>query len=288
MIHNDEAVCRKNLKRAADELSRAREKRTAYLYELTGSVLPPDGADGISRAAALSERLWADAGLDGDGDPDGVYGRMTVCREIRRKYGVGGTVAEYSGRSERICEKPGAISYFKSPAADQAFDIFASRIKTPSVLYGGDFSAVCENVYYGRTQYCILPTSNSADGRLSGFYSLAEKYELTGADECSVQYGEGETVLTLFTAGALMHEGDDALRVRLRTPHDPENLVRVLCVASYSGLSCKENDSLPTGYGTSDMLTFAGERERIFDLLFFLYCEQTDFDITGVFGYEDV
>ena len=285
MIYDDEAVCRKNLKRAANELDRAREKYAAYIYELTGSVLPEDGIDGIPGAAALFDRLSSCALPDG---ADGVYGRVILCSEIRRRYGIGGAVSGYIGRPGRTAERPGSISYFRSPATDQAFDIFASRIESPSVLYGGDFSAVCENVYYGRTQFCILPTASSADGRLSGFYALAEKYELTGTDECRVQYGDGETVLTLFTAGVLTHENDDRIRVRIRTPHDPETLTRVLCAASYLSVRCTENDSLPTGYGTSDMLTFAGERGLISDLLFFLYCERTDFDITGVFGYENV
>ena len=47
-------------------------------------------------------------------------------------------------------------------------------------------------------------------------------------------------------------------------------------------------DRLPAEFGTSDMLTFSGAPERICDLLFFLYCEQINFDITGVFENEDM
>ena len=180
-------------------------------------------------------------------------------------------------------ERPGRISYFKSAAADQAFDIFASRIKDPSLSYGRDFSSVCEDVYYGRSEFCILPASNSADGKLPVFYSLAEKYELTGVDECSVTYRDTETRFVLFSASLPKFGDGDNVKLELRMPHGAQTQ-SVVFAAGYYGLSCDGADSMPTEFGTSDMLTFSGAVPSVCNLLFFIQCMQIKYDITGCYA----
>lgn len=297
---NDVEICRRNLRRASEEFLHADEKRAAYIRELGRAVLSQERPATVNEAASLFELF----GTGGETVPDpgspfaGRLGFLSSVASvadgafaaslIRRTCGAGGDISEYTEKTERTAEKPGGISYFRSPAADQAFDVFAARIPDPSVSYGRDFTAVCENVYYGRTRYCILPVSNSSDGRLSGFYALAEKYELIAVDECRVAYGDGETDLALFSAGYLPYKTRDKLRVRLKIPHQPDTLFTVLTAASYCGARCVENDSLPTGFGTSDMLAFSGGRESVCDLLFYLCCCQIKFDITGVLCHEDV
>ena len=70
------------------------------------------------------------------------------------------------------------IAYLRNPYSDTAFRIFSEVIKNASVSYPRDFAAVCEEVYYGRCRYCILPVETSDEGALSGFRRLIAKYEL--------------------------------------------------------------------------------------------------------------
>lgn len=83
------------------------------------------------------------------------------------------------------------IAYIRNPYSETAFRIFSSVIKNPSVSYPRDFASVCEEVYYGRCRYCILPVETSDEGALSGFRRLTAKYELCPVLSCSVMTANG-------------------------------------------------------------------------------------------------
>ena len=83
------------------------------------------------------------------------------------------------------------IAYLRNPYSDTAFRIFSEVIKNASVSYPRDFAAVCEEVYYGRCRYCILPVETSDEGALSGFRRLIAKYELCPVLSCPVSTAGG-------------------------------------------------------------------------------------------------
>ena len=83
------------------------------------------------------------------------------------------------------------IAYLRNPYSDTAFRIFSEVIKNASVSYPRDFAAVCEEVYYGRCRYCILPVETSDEGALSGFRRLIAKYELCPILSCPVSTAGG-------------------------------------------------------------------------------------------------
>ena len=87
------------------------------------------------------------------------------------------------------------IAYIRTSASDEAYRIFSSVIDGASVVYPGSFAAVCEEVYYGRAGYCILPYESSDEGTLTGFMRLIRKYELCPNLICSVT---GESNVTRF------------------------------------------------------------------------------------------
>lgn len=70
------------------------------------------------------------------------------------------------------------IAYMRSSYSDVAYRAFAEALGHASVLYPESFTAVCEEVYYGRAGYCILPYETSDDGSLVSFLKLIHKYEL--------------------------------------------------------------------------------------------------------------
>lgn len=79
-----------------------------------------------------------------------------------------------SDSSEHIT---GSVSYVKNPAAEKALSAFSAAGRLTRVV-STDFKNACENVYYDRTEYCLLPLENSSEGLLYAFRRLAEKYEL--------------------------------------------------------------------------------------------------------------
>lgn len=292
------SICRENLCGTEKEIFEGLEKRTAHLIELARSVLPSDIKPELNDAPALFERAAEETELSRlpahGGENAGFFGgavavsdRACLAGYIKRRFFPSLSLDGFVKKSEPPKGAEGKIAYFKGPAADTAFDIFAARINDPSILYGHDFASVCESVYYGKAQFCILPVSSSNDGLLPGFYATAEKYELTGVDECSVTYADNETRFVLFSGGVPERKGGRHIKTEILVPHD-KSIKEIVCAAAVYGADCTGVDRLPAEFGTSDMLTFSGAPERICDLLFFLYCEQINFDITGVFENEDM
>lgn len=72
----------------------------------------------------------------------------------------------------------GRISYVRNKYNDVAFENFSLIIRNAKFSYTPSFASACEDVISGICEYAILPIENSSDGRLFGFYSLLDRYEL--------------------------------------------------------------------------------------------------------------
>jgi len=96
------------------------------------------------------------------------------------------------------------VCYLRNYYADRAYTVFAKALSEPKVMYSSDFNGVCEDVYYNRAKYCILPVENSIDGILSGFRTLINKYELNIALTCDIDSSSEEDSFTKF---ALLRRG---------------------------------------------------------------------------------
>ncbi len=121
----------------------------------------------------------------------GFSDKLTVCRFL---------AAELARRPKSTLKRlfPGEtastsprIAYFQNAYADAAFRIFSEVLDAPSVSYASDFTAVCEEVYYGRADMCMLPMDSSRDAKLISFYRLIDKYELNPILSCHVISPDG-------------------------------------------------------------------------------------------------
>ena len=157
------------------------------------------------------------------------------------------------------------VSYLRNPLADIAFNNFSKLLKEPRVAYGESFSDVCEDVYYGRTPYCILPIENSDDGRMTGFCNMIRKYGLKIVLTCKVDSANGKS-----TGFALLKR--DIAKIECKSGiSDGEyvefgfnfgekiRLQEVLQAASFFGFSLHRVDSFPIYYS---------EKEYYFDVIF--------------------
>lgn len=70
------------------------------------------------------------------------------------------------------------ISFVKNKYNDIAFEEFSRSGINAKPDYASSFKDSCESVYDGRCEFCILPLTNSNDGRMMSFYALIERYEL--------------------------------------------------------------------------------------------------------------
>lgn len=90
------------------------------------------------------------------------------------------------------------IIYQKSSYTDEAFLLFSTLLQNPQASYAHSFHASCEAVYNGEYDYCILPVENSAEGELSTFSRLIDRYGLKIAASCEI-VGNATSRATRFT-----------------------------------------------------------------------------------------
>ena len=72
----------------------------------------------------------------------------------------------------------GKVAYVRNNYNDMAFERFSQRIPNAKAVVTSSFTDACEEVFDNRCEFCILPLENTGDGRLFGFYSMLDRYDL--------------------------------------------------------------------------------------------------------------
>ena len=126
---------------------------------------------------------------------------------------------------------------------------------------------MCEDVFNGESEFCILPIETSTDGRLFSFFSLIDRYELRTCAVCSVERDGGAS----FTRFALLKrsfsdenlEGDvfeKSTAIELRISHPASmgaSISTIFRAADVCGMPLYRVDSLPLPYGDSLLSHYA-------------------------------
>lgn len=173
-------------------------------------------------------------------------------------------------------ENTGTLTaYMRNLYSDRAFERFSGGVHRLSARYFSSFSAACEEVYYDRCQYCILPLQTTDDGTLSSFYRMIGKYELKIRHICDIPTQDGEATVRY----ALLRRGI--------VPHCPKNgyfeasfilpeevpLGRFLAACEATGARIDRIRSMPLSYAddiVSLCVTFRITPETAAPLLYFL------------------
>ena len=191
---------------------------------------------------------------------DAVNSAIFLCSDLcRRMRESGSPLGFFDFVPQNTDVVSGArIAYLRSPYSDAAFRIFSAIIKNPLVSSPRDFAGVCEEVYYGRCRYCILPVETSDEGTLSGFRKLAAKYELCPVLSCSVATANG-TQTTRFSLFAKNMEriavenrdgkprGKEVFSFRLDAPTE-ESLNKTVKALHIYGLRILAMNSAPVAW----------------------------------------
>ena len=153
--------------------------------------------------------------------------------------------------------KLAVISYVKNNYNDTAFLRFSELFHTTKVSYGINFEEVCERVYNGVCDYCILPIESVAGGKLFSFYSLIDKYDLQIFAVCDIDEASSSkrTRYALLTRAPLIC-ADDEKRHYFEfslIKDDSYLLSDILDAADTVGARLYRIDSIPVPY---DDLTF--------------------------------
>ena len=185
------------------------------------------------------------------------------------------------------------VVYLKNSLSDIAYKNFSLTLKDARVSYEESFTAVCEEVYYGRAPYCILPIETSEDGRLSGFGNMIRKYELKIVLSCTVESANGKMTkfallkrdIGVIECPSQMYDGE---YLEIAFNFNEENgLIKVLSAADYYGYSLNKIDSIPIYYSEKDYyfdVVFKGNGE-LDKFLLWLELEMPGYEIIGIYKH---
>lgn len=225
------------------------------------------------------------------------FDKLTVCKLL---------AGEYRKRRIAITERllgnspmPGSvrIAYFQNAYADAAFRIFSEVIDNLSAVYASDFTAVCEEVYYGRADVCMLPLDSSRDAKLISFYRLIDKYELCPVFSCDVTTPDGNVTtryallkkeFTLPSKERLNASGLCFFEFSI-TPDERAPLCDILAAAKECGLTLYKADSMPLSYSSSefayDVILRVGSADGLDAFVLFLTLAVPQYEPIGIYPH---
>lgn len=146
----------------------------------------------------------------------------------------------------------GNIAYQHNIYADEAFLHFSRVLPSAKAVYSDSFTAVCDQVFNGLCEYCILPLETTQDGKLVRFYNLIQRYELKIVLTCSVTTSDNRstTVFGLCRRGLLwprllLPSKEFSFEFLFWQEPDHASLGEVMTAAAACSLSLVRTDCLP-------------------------------------------
>lgn len=258
--YSPEDVIASNLREVAERLNVAYEQEMAHLCE-AGAEIVSGGMDSADFIASLPDhrppRFFPSAlpqnreMLQKINDTQSVWRSVVLCREICRRLrseNVSIPTLFFPDQDDLSEAALGRVIYQRNSYADNAYLHFAAQIASPRAVYAHSFAGVCEEVYLGNCEYAILPLENSAEGPLTGFARLIDRYELKIAATCDIP----TTDTTRITRFALLRrtlsppESFDRkeLFFEFTAPLSQEpSIAAILSAAEFCGLSLCRFDS---------------------------------------------
>ena len=200
-FYSPEDVIAVNLRESAERTCTVWEQEMAHLRELASHVTEESAPNAEfahtlpehrpPRFSELFRNLRADARFGQQlaqirTTEQAVYLCLEICKQFRQ-HGAVAEEALLTEESEELAEHArDRIIYQRNSYADNAYLCFAELLKSPRALYAHSFSAICEEVYNGSAEFCILPLESSSEGMLNSFARLIDRYELKTVATCDV------------------------------------------------------------------------------------------------------
>ena len=254
-----------NLSELERELEAIVERRAANLSELAEAILY-DGEDSdIIKSIILSLKSdgRADSGnLLNQNQPiaDQIFSkyslveRIVLFKEIYGRFNVDGQdqtkLFLLDNSSDVSIQATERIAYMKNSYNDIAYMQFSELLNSPRVAYFQSVSEVCESVYNGECEYCILPIETSADGKLLSFYELILKYNYKINAVYDLQRDSGYTRYALLGKNCNLNGFSQRVKSRNRfielVLNNSEVIVldEILSAANFCSLKLRRIDTL--------------------------------------------
>ena len=246
------------------------EKRLAHLSELADAILRDGGDVDVIKSIMLSIRSEGNADSESIIDDNRqsanvIFAEMSLVerlivfketvsrmsseqKDIFRQYWQEQEVTVSADASERI-------AYLKNSYNDTAYLQFSSLLSSPRAAYFSSVVDVCESVYNGSCEYCILPVETDSDGKLLSFYEMILKYGFRITAVYDLQSGGGYTRYALLSRRFAINSTGLRSKARNRyfefiiTDNDNVSLEELLSAARFCSLKLCRIDTLSVRSG---------------------------------------
>lgn len=234
--------------------------RRALIKELSSGVLQ-NRVDALGEMKRCYDELITPT-ADKYSDTVSVVDKVELCRYCFSDHSVSKEFREILLGPDEKCgiDAVGKVAYVKNNYSDSAYLMFSKIVSSPGAYYCSSFGTVCEEVYSGSCEYCILPIETDTDGKLMTFYSSIDKYELKIHSVCTVYSADGQkftkfALLKKSVSGTGIFSASQAylskrtLEVKIsQTSASDTPLYNILKAADACSLKLQRIDSLPLSY----------------------------------------
>ena len=295
----DLSVSCENLNRLEIRQDKMFGSRTALLRELAYSICRGGDASADEIRSNYSKAFPSHDISGSYFDGISANDKIEVCLEIASFLGKENSFLRAALGQGEPCPMGARekISYVKNNFTDLAYLSFSKLLHAPRFAYSDSFETMCEDVFSGVCEFCILPIETSSDGRLFSFFSLIDRYELRTSAVCTVERDGGAS----FTRFALLKRSfsdelqdiidrDDPLLLELRISHPSSmgaSINTVFRAADVCSMPLYRVDSLPLPYGDSlisHYAVFGICKEKLYGFLTYLSLEFPQCYVAGIYS----
>ena len=119
-----------------------------------------------------------------------VFEKLSICKSLCGIYSIteASDIPSLIDTSLRtVAGSHGKIALVRNIYNDMALTRFSSMIPHSKPIYYSNFESSCEAVSSGICEFTVLPIENTSDGKMFGFYSLMDRYELKISAVCKIE-----------------------------------------------------------------------------------------------------
>ena len=298
--YSPEEIILANLEELTARMLRSNEQEQAHLRELAREIAS-EFADNLSFAASLSEHRFPTPQIPLSHEHQPLIRELTLmrrvrlCKELKQLVPTPRSLWQdlfFPAGEELNSFSANRISYQRNRYTDAAFQRFTLLLHEPRAAYAHSFPSVCEDVYNGKSEFCILPLENSSEGRLAGFTSLIEQFDIKIVATCDIRSGEDK--LTRFAllrkSMTAFPEGEKYRRLFELSCDckDDTEAEELLTAARLCGLQIHRADLSPIDQGTYRTRlhgAFFTENGDPLSYLFYLSMEAPQFTPIGLYPH---
>jgi prephenate dehydratase len=282
------AIIRDNLRELDGRIALAEEQRQISLSLLASELLDDtDHTDALDIYTRFCSMLTVASGED----------KIFICRRLAERAELLGEVENnmLSFSENTAAGSHEKVAYLRNRYNDEAFAYLTASMSNAKPVFASSFAGACEEVVDNRAEFCILPIEDSNDGKLFGFYSMLDRYDLKITSVCDVENEERGNTVRYALVGRGISKKELSAISRKKLPCSLEFSIissdasfsgELISAARCCGATVKKINSLPVEYDENlrkFFLTLDISPDEIYPISLYLALEYSSYNFLGLY-----